>query len=610
MAARQQQTTNALKSFRVPLVGTMQNRDGTQSKDQRFINCFPESKKNDITEAKRIYLYQRPGLVPMSTVAANQIGRGVHYWNGKTYSVFGDKIYSNTTAIQTITTTTGMCAIEVGTTDTTEVLVVADGVYVYVITKADVVTAVPLTLSAWASSTAYSVGSRVIPTTPNGFYYEVVGTTGTAPYTSGATEPVWPDYLGETIVDNELTWVAKGTASGAGTWTAVHAYSIGQRIKVSAGATNYLFEVMTAGTSGATAPAWSFVAGNTTLDGTAEWICTGEDRADAPPKYHMPSIVYLDGYLFLVLKKTDGSGSADIFNSDLDNPYSWNPTNYITAEQFPDNLSALSRQNNMIVAFGEYSTEFFYDNGNATGSPLARNNSYTLQAGICSPNAIYSNEKFCLFVGQSNSGGRAVWLLDGFMPKKISDEFVERIIDAEGTALVNATGYGLRTNGHLFYIINLTSTTLVYDLEERMWHEWQGVNCVAMTDGDQTAKAIMQHATNGKLYYLDPTVGTDDSTAITMQVYTTKYDMETMNLKSMQSLNIVSDIVGSSKTVDIRWSDDDYNTWSSWKTLSFSPRAYFCSLGSFRRRAFNIKYTGGIPARFEALEFDVRQWKA
>jgi hypothetical protein len=233
-----------------------------------------------------------------------------------------------------------------------------------------------------------------------------------------------------------------------------------------------------------------------------------------------------------------------------------------------------------------------------------------LQAGIAAPNAIYTNEKFCAFVSQSNSGGRAVWLLDGFKPIKVSDEFVERILDAEGTAIANATGYGLRTNGHLFYIINLTNTSLVYDLEERMWHEWQGINCVAMTDGDGTGKAILQHKTNGKTYYLDPTIGTDDSVAITMQVYTTKYDMETMNKKSMQSLNIVSDIVGSNKTVDIRWSDDDYTTWSDWKTLSFSPRAFFCALGSFRRRAFHIKYTGGIPARFEALEFDVRQWKA
>lgn len=589
----------------------MQNRDGTMSKDQRFINCFPESRKNDITEAKKMYLYQRPGTVAMSTVVSGgAVGRGVCYWNGKNYSVFGDKIYSNTTAIQTLTTSTGICALQPATTDSSDVLIVADGVYVYVISKTDVVTTVPLTLAAWAANTTYSMGDRVIPTTPNGFYYEVTGTSGTAPYTSGATQPTWPDYLGEAIADNELTWTAKGFAAGAGTWTASKLYSVGQRISVLNGTVSYLFEVITAGTSKATAPSWSFVAGNTTTDNNVIWVCTGEDRGDAPPKYHMPSMAYLDGCIYLILKHTDGSGSADIYNCDIDNPFSWNATNYITAEQFPDNLSALARQNNMIVAFGETSTEFFYDAGNATGSPLARNNSYTLQAGIAAPNAIYQNEKFTAFVGQSNSGGRAVWLLDGFVPKKVSDEYVERVLDAEGTAIANATGFGLRSNGHLFFIINLTNTSLVYDLEEKLWHEWQGYGCISMTDGDMSGKAILQHATNGKLYYLDPTVGTDDGVAITTNITTTKYDFESMNLKSMQSFNIVSDIVGTNKTVDVRWSDDDYNTWSNWKTLSFSPRAYFCALGSFRRRAFNIKFTGGVPARFEALEFDVRQWKA
>ena len=60
---------NALKTLRVPLVGAFQNRNGMADKDQRFINCFPESRKNDITETKKIYLYQRSGLNPINTVA-------------------------------------------------------------------------------------------------------------------------------------------------------------------------------------------------------------------------------------------------------------------------------------------------------------------------------------------------------------------------------------------------------------------------------------------------------------------------------------------------------------------------------------------------------------
>lgn len=595
---------NALKTVRVPLIGTMQYRSGTDlTKDQRFINCYPESRKNDITDAKKVYLVQRSGLVQRTAVTAAE-GRGTHYWNGKCYSVFGNKIYADGTAIKTISTSTGMCSITVGTIPEGSVLVVATGDIVYVVKPDNSVIDVPISPASWSNGVAKTTGAWITPTTPNGFYYEALdgGTTGGA-------EPTWPPYIGETVADNDITWVCKGYTNAAGTWTLNHTYYLGDRVKVTSGGVDYLFEVTFAGTSGGTAPAWSIETGTFTLDNTVQWICSGPFRDDAPPKYHEPSIAYLDGYIFLVLKRTDGTDSADIYNSDIDNPYSWNPTNYITAEQFPDNLKALARQNNMLVAFGQYSTEFFYDAANATGSPLARNTSYTLQVGIAAPNAIYQSERFCMFVGQSESGGRAVWLLDGFNPKEVSDEYVEKILDAEGTNITNATGYGLRTNGHLFFVLNLTNTTLVYDLEEKMWHQWSGVNCVSMADAE-SGKAVLQHKTNGKLYYLDPTVGTDDGTAISTEIYTTKYDFESMNLKSMQSLNIVSDMVGTTKTIDVRWSDDDYNTWSDWRTLSFYPRAFYVSLGSFRRRAFNIKFNGGVPARFEALEFDLRLWKA
>ena len=215
-----------------------------------------------------------------------------------------------------------------------------------------------------------------------------------------------------------------------------------------------------------------------------------------------------------------------------------------------------------------------------------------------------------MFTGQSRSGGRAVWLLDGFVPKKVSDEYIERIIDTlTHDEIMNVSGFGLRTNGHLFYTIYLPDFALVYDLEERMWWESTAVDVIQMTD-DDSGKAIVQSGTTGKIYYVDPSVGTDDGVPIEMQAYTLKYDFDSMNLKSMQGIHVVCDQVGTNTTMQLRWSDDDYRTWSDWRTLNFNPRAYFSNLGSFRRRAFNLKYSAGLPARFEALEFDVRLWKA
>lgn len=63
------------------------------------------------------------------------------------------------------------------------------------------------TASAWAASTAYSVGDYVIPTTANGHIYKC-----TVAGTSGSSEPVWPTTDGNIVVDGGVTWecVANG----------------------------------------------------------------------------------------------------------------------------------------------------------------------------------------------------------------------------------------------------------------------------------------------------------------------------------------------------------------------------------------------------------------
>lgn len=54
--------------------------------------------------------------------------------------------------------------------------------------------------TAWAASTAYSVGDTAQPTTANGYYYRC-----TVAGTSGSTEPTWPTTSG-TVADGGVTW--------------------------------------------------------------------------------------------------------------------------------------------------------------------------------------------------------------------------------------------------------------------------------------------------------------------------------------------------------------------------------------------------------------------
>jgi hypothetical protein len=263
------------------------------------------------------------------------------------------------------------------------------------------------------------------------------------------------------------------------------------------------------------------------------------------------------------------------------------------------------------MAFGDYTTEMFNDTANPQGSPISRNESLLLQFGCAAPDAIMQQEKYVIVVGGSDTGGKAVWLIDGYQPEKISDEYIERIINAEGASISSAVGYGLRTNGHIFYVLRLSSRTLVYDLEEEVWHEWSynssgshaNFLCAFAVDPGNS-KSLLLGATNGISYYLDPTVYTDNSVTILMDIYTAKFDFETMKRKFMPSLSVVGDQI-SGDTISIRWSDDDYVTWNTARTPSLTSRTFITNLGSFRRRAFNFTYSGTNPYRIEAIEMEV-----
>jgi len=519
---------------RLPFAGTLMYRSASRTKDQRFINCFQESIKNEVTDSKKVFVVKRPGLTRSTqVVVGGGTARGLYYWNSKFYSIIGSTLYANSTAIQTLNTSSG----EVGMVEFDNVgvsyLFVCDGTDGWVVSSIDVVTQVNQTYSAWVAATNYAAGDRVVPTVANGYYYEVTTDAGSS---HAATEPTWPTTIGNTVVDQGITWTCQGEYGGF-------------------------------------------------------------------PTPHIPTPKFIDGYMLLPL-----SNSMDVYNSDVDNIYGWGSSNFVSSEMWPDNVVGLARQNNQVLAFGHYSSEFFYDAANASGSPMSRNEGTAMQIGCAAPYAIYENERFVLFVGQSESGGRAVWMLEGFSPKKVSTEAIERVLDEEGTSIATATGYGLRTKGHLFYIINLTSCTLVYDVEEKVWHEWStnsSTTHVAFTYGHVAdsggGKSSLLNNTDGYLYIVDPDVFLDNATAILLDAYTTKYDGSTMNRKFMHNLNVVGDL---GSTFTIRWSDDDYTTWNSFYTLS-STRPFLTRCGSFRRRAFNVRHTADEDVRMEAIEFEV-----
>jgi phage gp36-like protein len=71
----------------------------------------------------------------------------------------------------------------------------------------------PIVSDLWQASHAYIVGDQVLAEAGGEYYYEVTAKSGTG--TSGATVPVWPTTIGETVIDNpgenQLTWTCMST---------------------------------------------------------------------------------------------------------------------------------------------------------------------------------------------------------------------------------------------------------------------------------------------------------------------------------------------------------------------------------------------------------------
>lgn len=182
------------------------------------------------------------------------------------------------------------------------------------------------------------------------------------------------------------------------------------------------------------------------------------------PATTVPGVAYLDGYFFVM----DGNGT--IYNCGLETPTDWNSLDYISCESEPDGGVAIAKYQNYIVGFGNWTTEFFYDAGNATGSPLANIKNASFQIGCANGYSVAQFDDKIVWMGNCREKGRGVYAIAGGMvPAKVSTPDIDRILNADSLATVYAWGAGF--SGHTLYVLTLVSSgiTLVYDFSTQAW---------------------------------------------------------------------------------------------------------------------------------------------
>lgn len=144
------------------------------------------------------------------------------------------------------------------------------------------------------------------------------------------------------------------------------------------------------------------------------------------------NFVGLDGYLFYGV--ISGTGAGRIYNSDLSTAAAasgWVSTSYIQALDVPGSIVWLGRLRNYIVAFKQFSIEFFEDVGNPTpGSPLEARKHLTKKIGCASASSVQEVSDGLIFMGVDTNGKFAMYKIsqDSLDIKKISNDLMDQVL--------------------------------------------------------------------------------------------------------------------------------------------------------------------------------------
>jgi len=309
---------------------------------------------------------------------------------------------------------------------------------------------------------------------------------------------------------------------------------------------------------------------------------------------------HMDGYAFVM----DSTGT--IWNSDVNSASSWGASSSIQANSYPDLGKGIIRKGDKIMAFGSESIQFFFNAGNPTGSPLQRIESMTVKVGCVGSDAITQLSNDVYWAGSSPEGGISIYgFTDGI--QRISSPEIDRILILAGASNISLSS--LKIYGRSFIVVNASTVTFVYCVEERLWHQWTSTTplwskCAGVSAGnEQVTYSISSLSTSGKVYVINPSsyVYADDGVTFTATAQSGLMGSG-RNRISYYDIELIADKETSSSPVTVAVSDDDYQNSTVIGTVDLSQtRSRIPLAGSAYRRAWILSHSANTGFRIEAL---------
>jgi hypothetical protein len=304
--------------------------------------------------------------------------------------------------------------------------------------------------------------------------------------------------------------------------------------------------------------------------------------------------------------------SGAIYGSAAPNdPRTWDPANVIQANEESDGGVFIDKQLNYIVAIKQWTTQFFYDAGNAVGSLLAKVPGSTIPYGCLSADTVQDIDGDILWVTYNKSVSPQVLKLVNLQPKIISTPEVERLLIGAVNLGISITwhSFSFKYSGHRFYGVTCREAhfTLVYDIDLDMWFPWTDSTGTSYWPIVGGYLGIFQDETLGLTYALGPpdTTPNDSGAIFPVDIYTPNYDAGVDRKKMLSRMRFVADQTPGS-ILQVRHSEDDYQTWSNFRLVDLSKRVpTLDDCGTFRRRAYHFRHYANTPFRIKAVDLQM-----
>lgn len=294
-----------------------------------------------------------------------------------------------------------------------------------------------------------------------------------------------------------------------------------------------------------------------------------------PDGASVSSIAFLGGYAFAAR-----AGSRRFYFS-ADSGATWDGLDYLSAEQSTDYIVGLMVVVDQLWVFCQRHVEIFFLTGDDE-APVQRAQGRLFDKGALARDAIVRLDNTVFWVGHDGIVYRGE-----SVPQRVSDHGIEERIALSSAETIGAWSYSWK--GHLFYVLQLTDETLIYDVATQQWHEAgsYGLPRWRARWGLQVGRDIVAaDDRESRLWTLSDGVYEDDGAAIE-RMFTILVDQPGFvdSLKLDMSAGEVKDPNFAPGLLEMRFSRDGGNTFGEWRQRDMGKQGEYRARIGFNRVA-------------------------